>query len=254
VLSSAAARVLAIFHFIGEFSQVFARGFLPGNWRRTMRHEFGQFLYQVGFRAIPAVVVAAALVGLGLVVQIIYWLNFAGEQGRVGEFIVMALVREIAPILTALIMIGRSGSVLVDEVGQMTRSGHLRLLASHGIDPIDFIVIPRSFAMAVATFLLTMVFLHTALWVGYLTASAAGLSSRSPLQFIGAVNAVMTLKDHLLLVTKPLLVGYVVSYISIWLGMRVDPGVHGVRRALPKAFVFSLLATFAIGALISAVL
>ena len=52
----------------------------------------------------------------------------------------------------------------------------------------------------------------------------------------------------------PLLTGYIVAYLSIWFGSRVGPGPHGVRRALPKAFVTSLITTFGIGGLITALL
>ena len=248
------SRILAALEFVGEFVNVTARGLVPGNWRRTMRKEFGFYLYQVGVRGLPAVVVAAILVGIGLIVQLIYWLGFTGMEERVGEFVVLALVRQIAPVGTVLIIIGRSGSVLVDEIGQLTRSGHMRQLASHGIDPTDFITIPRAFAIAAAAFLLSNIFLHTALWSGYLAAEVAGLAKSSPLEFITEVVGIMSLDDHLLLIVKPLLTGYIVGYLSIWFGSRVGPGPHGVRRALPKAFVTSLITTFGIGGLITALL
>jgi phospholipid/cholesterol/gamma-HCH transport system permease protein len=245
---------LATLAFVGEFSAVLARGLVPGNWRRTMREEFVRFLYQVGVRALPAVLIAALLVAAGLVLQIIYWLEFVGQEGRIGEFLILVLVRQVAPVVSALIIIGRSGSVLVLEIGQLTIDGHMRALASHGINPTDFITIPRSFAMAVALFLLTMLFLHTTLWSGFLAASLAGMTQQPVLEFVDDVLGGMTLSDHALLVVKPLFTGYVIGYVSIWLGMRLEPGVLGARGALPKAFVISLLATSAIGALISAIL
>lgn len=248
------SRILGALDFVGEFSIVLARGLNPGNWRRTMRGEFAFYLYQVGFRGLPAIVIAALLVGVGLIVQVIYWLAFTGMEERIGEFIVLALVRQIAPVGTVLIIIGRSGSVLVDEIGQLTRSGHMRQLASQGIDPTDFITIPRAFAVAVSSFLLSIIFLHTALWSGYAASSIAGLSKNAPFEFITGVVGIMSLNDHLLLMVKPLLTGYIVGYLSIWFGSRVGAGPHGVRRALPKAFVTSLILTFAIGGLITALL
>ena len=247
-------RALDALRFVGEFTAVSASGLVPGNWRRTMRAEFGFYLYQVGVRGIPVVMLAALLIGIGLVFQIVYWLRFAGQAERIGEFIVLALIREIAPIATALIVIGRSGSVLVEEVGQMTRSGHADALASHGVDPVEFVLIPRAFAMAAATFLLTLFFLHTALWSGYLVASIAGLTQHAPAEFTAAVLGIMSLDDYLLPVIKPLLTGYVVGYLSIWFGSRIEHGPHGIRRALPKAFATSLIATFAISGLVTAVL
>jgi phospholipid/cholesterol/gamma-HCH transport system permease protein len=252
LLVRAGTCLLAALHFVGVLVAVPARGLNPGNWRRTMRSELAFHLYQVGVRAIPVVMIAALLVGVGLVFQMVYWLRFVGQEDRVGEFLVLALIRQIAPVGTVLIIIGRSGSVLVEEIGQMTRSGYMRALASHGIDPVDLVVLPRAFAVAASAFLLTMLFLHTALWSGYLVASLAGLTKYSPEQFMAAVLGIMGWNDYLLLIVKPLATGYVVGYLSIWFGSRVEHGPHGIRRALPKAFAASLIATIAIGALLTA--
>ena len=241
-------RLVAALRFVGELVAVAARGLVPGNWRRTMRAELAFYLYQVGVRAVPVVTIAGLLVGVGLVFQILYWLRFAGQEDRIGEFVVLVLVQQLAPVGTVLIIIGRSGSVLVEEVGQMTRSGYARAMASHGVDPLEFVMIPRAFAVAVSAFLLTMVFLHAALWSGYFAAWATDLTRYAPDQFITAVLGIMGPGDYFLLVAKPLLTGFVVGYLSIWFGSRVEQGPHGIRRALPKAFAASLIATIAIGA------
>lgn len=239
---------------IGALVRTAARGLVPGNWRRTMRAEFGFALYQTGLRAVPAVAVAALLVGLGLVLQLMYWLSFAGQEERIGEFLVITLVRELAPIGAALIVIGRSGSVLVDEVGVMRREGQIDLLRACGVDPVDFIMIPRASACAVATFLLTMVFLQVSLWAAYLAAATAGIATLSPFELVSEVLGLMSFEDHLLLLVKPLLMGYAIGYLSVAFGLSVERSVHGIRRALPKAFVASLVAASALGALVSVVL
>jgi phospholipid/cholesterol/gamma-HCH transport system permease protein len=249
-----ARRSLGVFHFIGELVRVLLHGLRPSRWRRTMREEFLGYLHEVGLRAVPAVVVAALLVGIGIILQVIYWLGYAGQEETISEFLVLTMIRQIAPVGTALIIIGRSGAVLVDEVGQLKLSGHLRLLASHGIDPIDFLLIPRALATAVASFLLTMAFLYAALGFGYLGALLTGLAKHSPVEFVDRVLGIMSLRDHVLLFVKPMVTGYAIAYISIWYGMRADPGPQSVRSALPMAFVTSLLTTFAISAVLSAVL
>jgi phospholipid/cholesterol/gamma-HCH transport system permease protein len=239
--------------FVGDLTMTLARGLQPGNWRRTMRSEFSHFFYVVGVRAIPAVVVTAVLVGLGLVLPLIHWLELAGQEGTVGDFLVLLLTREIAPVVTALIVIGRSGSVMLDEIGHLKVNGQIRMLESYGIDPTDFLAIPRCFATALSLFALTMIFLYAALWSGYLGASLAGLTIISLVEFADEVLSNMTLGDHLLLLVKPTVTGFVIGYIAIWLGLRVEPTVLGVRRALPRGFVYSLLATFVIGIGVSAV-
>ena len=247
-------RALSTLQFVGDASAVFVRGIDPGNWRRTMRDEFNRFFYQAGIRAIPAVIVVALLVGMGLVVQVLYWLSLVGQEGSIGGFLVMMLVRQIAPVVTVLIVIGRSGSVLLDEVGQFKVDGQIRMLESNGIDPTDFIAVPRCFSMALATFMLTMIFLYVALWSGFIAASLAGLTVISLSEFVDGVLSNMTLGDNLLLLIKPLVTGFVVAYIAIWLGLRVEPSVLAVRQVFPRAFVYSILAVFAIGVAVSAVL
>ena len=243
-----------LFLFTGDLSATLARGLAAGNWRRTMRSEFARFFYFTAVCAIPAVMITALLVGLGLVLQIIYWLRVTGQQGSIGDFLVLVLIREIAPVVTALIVIGRSGSVMLDEVGHLKVNGQIRMLESFGIDATDFIAIPRCFASALALFALTMIFLHTALWSGYLAALLAGLTALPLVEFADAVLSKMSLGDHLLLVVKPTITGFVIGYVAIWHGLRVDPSVLGVRRALPKGFMYSLLATLLIGIAVSTVL
>jgi len=246
-------RTASLLQFVGDLSATLARGVVPGNWRRTMRDEFQLFFHRVGILAIPAVVASAVLVGLGLVLQIIYWLEVAGQEGSVGEFLVIVLIREISPIVTALIVIGRSGSVMLDEVGHLKVNGQIRMLESHGVDPTDYIAIPRSFATALAMFVLTIFFMYASLWSGYLAASIAGLTTISLLEFVDEVLSGMALGDYILLVVKPTITGLVIGYLAVWLGLRVEPTVLAVRRQLPRGFVYSLVATFVIGAAVSVV-
>lgn len=239
---------------VGEYSAVLASGLVPGNWRRTMRSEFQRYLFETGVLAVPAVLIAALLVAGGLVLQIIYWLDYAGQENRIGELLVLILVAEVAPMVAALIIIGRNGAALVDEIGKMHSSGHIKCLYSHGIDPVMLLTVPRSFATAVATFLLTVLFMHTALGCGYLAATMAGLTKLSAPAFVEDVLGNMTLADHLILIFKPLLTGYTIAYLSIRFGQKVQPGEAGVRKILPRAFVVTLMATFAISAVFTVLL
>lgn len=243
----------AVLLFFGDLSLTLARGLMPGSWRRTTRAELERAFYLIGVRAIPAVAATALLVGLGLVLQIIYWLEVTGQTGSIGNFLVLVLIREIAPVLTALIVIGRSGSVMLDEVGRLQVNGQIRMLESYGIDPTDVIAIPQCFATALALFALTMLFMFAALGSGYLGASFTGLTSISLLEFADEVASNMTLGDHVLLLVKPLVTGFVVAYVAVWIGLRVEPTSLAVRRALPRSFLYSLLASFLISIAVSVV-
>ena len=138
-----------------------------------------------------------------------------------------------------LIVIGRSGSVMLDEIGQMVTGGQLRMLSSHGIDPLYYLLIPRTFAVAVSVFVLTVVFLPVAIISGFLAASALGVTNLSALDFADEVLSAAGWADYLLIPVKTLITGYIIGFISCVLGPEVQAGVHGIRRQLPKAFVLS---------------
>lgn len=244
----------AILREIGAFAEVSWRGMNPSNWRRTMRSELLRALYEVGARGVPAILVTAILVGLGLVMQIVYWTEVAGQADRAGRITVLIVVRLLGPILTALVLIGRSGSVMVDEIGRLSISGHLRLLRSQGIDPADLVILPRAWAMALACLLLSVLFTHITLWSGFIGAALFDMSQQPPTELIVDVFSSMSVSDHILVIVKPLAIGYVVGYITAWLALRVPRREDGVRRALPKAFVNSLLATFVVGLVLSTLL
>ena len=239
---------------IGELMLTFLMGLRPRIWRRTLRSEFQLYCFQVGVRALPAVVIMAILIGIGSVVQGLYWLELIGQQSLVGEILDLLLVREIAPTLVALIIIGRSGTVMMDEIGHMRAGGQINMLSAHGIDPRQFILIPRSFAVAVSLFVLTILFLPIAFGAGFLVASALGVTNLSVLDFADEVLSSLDWHDYALIPIKTLITGYVVGYISCIMGLHAAPTMLGVRQQLPKTFVISLIATLVIGGLTSVIL
>ena len=134
------------------------QGCRPLNWRRTLTNEFTRQCHRVGIGSLPFILLSGLLIGLAMVVQFLYWLALVGQRGLIGEVIVLILVREIAPLLVALIVVGRSGSVNMVELGHMRTSGQLRMLDAQGIDPFLFFIVPRSLATAVSMFCLTVFF------------------------------------------------------------------------------------------------
>jgi len=244
----------AFLAFIGGLTLTLVRGLRPSNWNRTLRAEFQLYCFQVGVKGLPAVVIVAVLIGVGMLVEGLYWLGLFGQRQLLGDLLALALIREIAPTTVMLIVIGRSGSVMLDEIGQMVTGGQLRMLSSHGIDPLYYLLIPRTFAVAVSVFVLTVVFLPVAIISGFLAASALGVTNLSALDFADEVLSAAGWADYLLIPVKTLITGYIIGFISCVLGLEVQAGVHGIRRQLPKAFVLSLIATFLVGGLTSVLL
>ena len=163
----------------------------PVTWRRTVRAELVRNCVQVALYGLPSIIITGLLVGLAMVNQVLYWLRLAGQEGLIGEFLVLVLVREIAPVLVGMIVIGRSGSMMMVELGAMRVSGQVHLLDAQGIDPFLYLVIPRVLATAIGMFCLSMVFLAVALTTGLVAANALGLTSLTLLDFFEEVLTAM---------------------------------------------------------------
>ena len=107
------------------------------------------------------------LVGLAIVFETLYWLKVFGKTESAGSLLVLVLVREIAPLVVAAIVIGRSISVFLLELGNMQADGQVRMLDAQGIDPFIYLVVPRVMAVTVCMFCLTIVFTVVTLGAGF---------------------------------------------------------------------------------------
>jgi phospholipid/cholesterol/gamma-HCH transport system permease protein len=114
--------------FISDAVAVIWQSCRPITWRHSIRTEFMRQCYQVGARALPFILVSGIFVGFGIVAQSLHWLKVFGSTALFGGFLSAVLVREIAPVLVGLIVIGRSGSTLLVELGTMKTEGQVDML------------------------------------------------------------------------------------------------------------------------------
>jgi len=218
----------------------------PVTWRRTVRAEFVRHCAQVALHGLPAIFITGLLVGLAMVDQVLYGLRLAGQEGLIGKFLVLGLVREIAPVLVGVLVIGRSGSMMMVELGAMRTGGQVHLLDAQGIDPFLYLVIPRVLATALGVFCLTMVFLVVALATGLVAANTLGLTSLTLLDFVEAVLTAMGPKEYALVPLKTLAIGFAIGLISCTTGLAAGRDVSEVSALLPRGVVKAVLATFLI--------
>ena len=120
----------------------------PRSWRRTVRAVFRRTLRQTTGGGLATALVMAVLTGLALVSQALYWLGLAGESELEGTVLVTILVQELTPLLIGIALLGRSGPVIVMEIGQLQAGGQIRALVAQGIDPLLLLVLPRACAFA----------------------------------------------------------------------------------------------------------
>jgi phospholipid/cholesterol/gamma-HCH transport system permease protein len=218
------------------------QGCRPLNWRRTSVKEFMRQCDLVGIGSLPFVLLSGLLVGLAMVFQVLFWLNFLGQLSLAGKIIVLGLVREIAPLLVALIAIGRSGSVNMVELGYMRTSGQLRMLEAQGIDPFLFLIVPRCLATALSMFCLTVVFILVSLATGYMVGIIILHSDATVVDYINNVLNAMGVGEYVIIALKPLIAGMLITLITCITGLSVGGPAGQLAEALPRGFVKSVLA------------
>ena len=126
----------------------------PRRWRKTIRQVFARQLLQMGVNTITSIGLVAFLVGILVVMQAHLWLGKVWQAGWLGPLLVVVIIREMAPLLTNLVMIIRNGSEMTVELANMTLTGKVRMLDAQGIEPLIYLVMPRVAAMVVSTFCL----------------------------------------------------------------------------------------------------
>ena len=229
--------------FISDAVAVIRQSCRPITWRRSIRSEFMRQCYQVGAQALPFILVSGIFVGFGLVAQAFHWLKVLGSTGLFGGVITTILVREIAPVLVGLIVIGRSGSTLLVELGSMKTEGQFHMLDAQGIDPFLYLVVPRVLAFCVCMFLLTTAFVTVAMLAGFLSGMLVGITQPHFFDFLNRAIGSMSRQTYLLFTLKTITIGFVVALISCKMALSITGVSARVLDIMPRGFAKSALAT-----------
>jgi phospholipid/cholesterol/gamma-HCH transport system permease protein len=229
--------------FISDAVAVIWQSCRPLTWRRSIRTEFMRQCYQVGAQALPFILVSGIFVGFGLVAQAFHWLKVLGSTGLFGGVITTILVREIAPVLVGLIVIGRSGSTLLVELGSMKAEGQLHMLDAQGIDPFLYMVVPRVLAFSICMFLLATAFVAVAVVAGFLSGTLVGITQPHFFEFLNRAIGSMSRQTYLLFTLKTITIGFVVALISCKMALSITAVSARVLDIMPRGFAKSALAT-----------
>ncbi|MHC4536459.1 MAG: MlaE family ABC transporter permease [Planctomycetota bacterium] len=213
----------------------------PRRWHRTIRRVFAYQILHMGVFTIIPVGLVAMLVGVLVVMQAQLWLGMVGQTGWLGPLLVVVVVRELAPLLTNLIIILRSGSEMTTELATMTVTGRVRMLDSQGIDPLIYLVMPRMIAIVISAFCLTLLFIVFSFVSGYLFSSILGLRMLPPSLFLDHVLRAFQSEDVLNLLFNSLIPPLLTGAICCLEGLTVPQASTAVpvatRRALSRSVV-----------------
>jgi len=190
---------------------------------------------------LPTALVTAGLTGLALVAHAIYWLGVAGQLELEGSFLVTVLVRELTPLLIGMVLLGRSATVTIVEIGGLRSTGQLGVMTAQGLDPVLLLVLPRTMAFALASFTLGIFFVLAALVMGFVASTFLGAVRESLLQFFDHVLTSMQAEEFALFPAKMLCIGAIVALTACLTALTARPGEE-TAALLPRGFVRGVLA------------
>jgi phospholipid/cholesterol/gamma-HCH transport system permease protein len=199
-------------------------------------------LYNVGVLSLAIVCVSGTAVGMVLGLQGYNTLVRFGAEESLGAVVGLSLIRELGPVLTALLVIGRAGSAITAEISAMVATEQLDGLRMMSVDPLDFVVAPKSLAMIIAMPLLSALFIVLGLFGGYVAGVLVlGVDGGSYLTSLE--SAIDFSNDVLGSFTKALVFGVLVALIATYRGYTAEPHSAGVSAATTSTVVTASVST-----------
>ncbi|QGP53590.1 putative phospholipid ABC transporter permease protein MlaE [Piscirickettsia salmonis] len=210
-------------------------------------------IYNSGFLSLSIIVVSAAFVGMVLSLQGYYTLSRFGASEALGQLIALSIVRELGPVVTALLFAGRAGSSIASEIGLMKTTEQLSSLEMMGIDPLRYVIAARFWGGQISLPILAIIFNVVAIYGGYwVGVDWLGVNGSS---FWGNMQASVSWQGDILNgVIKSMAFGLVVTWVAVYQGYIAPPTAEGVARATTRTVIYSSLAVLGVDFILTAIM
>jgi phospholipid/cholesterol/gamma-HCH transport system permease protein len=212
-----------------------------------------QELFNVGVLSLIIIIVSGLFIGMVLGLQGYNTLNKFSASQQLGQLIALSVVRELGPVVTALLFAGRAGSALTAEIGLMKATEQLASMEMMGVDPLWRIISPRFWAGFFSMPILSAIFSAVAIFGGYLVGvkwlGVDGGSFWSNMQ--AGVNFHEDVINGLI---KSVVFGGVVSWIAVFQGYNCVPTAEGISRATTRSVVYASLAVLGLDFVLTAMM
>lgn len=216
--------------FLG--SALFSIFLPPLKWRRMIAR-----VHFIGAKSLSVIVLTGAFTGMVLGLQVFYVLRKFGSEAFLGSAVALTLVRELGPVLCALMVTGRAGSALAAEIGIMRITEQIDALDAMALNPMRYLVVPTILAGLIVFPLLTAIFDVVGIYGGYLVGvKVLGVAGGT---YFGEIQTHLDLEDVTQGLLKSLSFGLLVTWVCCYKGFYTRYGAEGVSRATTEAVVLS---------------
>ncbi len=203
----------------------------------------------IGVGSLPIIILTGFFSGFVITMQMSRALGTYGATGQVGPIVMITLVRELGPVLTALLVAGRNASGIASELGSMKVTEQIDAMRALGTDPIQKLVTPRLIATCIMLPQLTIVSDFVGMVGGFVIAFFT--LRLTPSEYWTPAYQVLETNDLVQGLLKPLVFAVVISLVGCFYGMKTSGGTEGVGRSTTKAVVVSSVWIFVLTAFIT---
>jgi phospholipid/cholesterol/gamma-HCH transport system permease protein len=225
---------------MGRFFQLVGRIFA---WTPRPPYDVRELLRQmvkVGFNSIPVVLLTAMFTGMVMALQMFTVLRRINAESFVGSGVALSMVRELAPVLSGLIVAGRAGSAMGAELGTMRVTEQIDALEVMATDPVHYLVVPRVWASTIMLPFLVVMANGVGILGGYLVSVV--LMGANPVTYTDRTFQFMDLNDVLSGLLKAAVFGFLLAAIGCLQGFYTSGGAEGVGRSTTSAVVVASVA------------
>ncbi len=207
----------------------------PWRWQQLTEH-----IEKIGIDSLLVVVLSVTTTGMILALQLGYILRMFRAEMFIGVAVALALSRELAPLMTAIVLIARNGSSMAAEIGSMRVTEQIDAMEVMAVDPLHYLVVPRVWASFFVYPALTAVANIVGIVGAYIVSASVFHVDRS--QFFQKIYVLLDPNDVYSGLMKAAVLGVIVALISTYNGYMTTDGAKGVGRATTTAVVTSMVA------------
>jgi phospholipid/cholesterol/gamma-HCH transport system permease protein len=232
-------RVIFFFYFLGGISSLAVKAFYLSFVPPLNKGRIFEQAKKAGLDSLPLVSLIALFIGFIFALQTAYFMQRIGSELYIASLVALSIVRELGPVITALVVAGRVGAAITAELGSMQVTEQIDALETFATNPVKYLVVPRFLALTLMLPILTLYADAVGILGSYIICVfRLGISSS---MYLRVTAEALWYKDIFSGLIKTFFFGTIIAFVSCYEGFNVRGGAEGVGRATRQSVVFSFI-------------
>ncbi len=231
--------IISFFYFLGGLANLTLKTLYFSFAPPYKKDRILEQAKKAGLDSLPLVSLIALFIGFIFALQTAYFMQRIGSELYIASLVALSIVRELGPVITALVVAGRVGAAITAEIGSMQVTEQIDALETFATNPVKYLVVPRFLALSLMLPILTLYADAIGILGSYLICVfRLGISSSI---YLRVTFEALWYKDIFTGLSKTIFFGMIIAIISCYEGFNVKGGAEGVGRATTRSVVFSFI-------------